>query len=114
MALVCRPELVPAWFVARIRAVWPEVPTLAEQGVTGMEVLGTWAGLFAPAKTAPEIAGWLQAEVKKALAVPTVRERLVDLGYIPIGNSPAEFKAYVADQVTRIHDIVATAGIEPN
>lgn len=97
------------------RAVFlPNVPTLAEAGVKDMESLGTWAGLFAPAGTPAAIRDWLQTQVVKALAVPSVRERLVELGYIPVGNSPAAFKAYVADQVERIHDIVATAGIKPN
>ena len=67
-----------------------------------------------PAWTPAAIQDWLQTEVVKALAVPSVRERLVELGYIPVGNSPAAFKAYVADQVKRIRDIVETAGIKPN
>jgi tripartite-type tricarboxylate transporter receptor subunit TctC len=91
----------------------PNVPTLAEAGVTDMELLGTWAGMFAPAKTPPAILDLLHAEVAKALAVPAMRERLVELGYRPIGNSPAAYKAYVAEQVTRIHNIIQNAGIVP-
>jgi tripartite-type tricarboxylate transporter receptor subunit TctC len=42
-----------------------------------------------------------------------VRDRLVELGFKPVGNSPAEFKPFVATQVARIADIVRAAGIEP-
>jgi tripartite-type tricarboxylate transporter receptor subunit TctC len=99
---------------AKRAAFLPKVPTLNEAGVKDMESMGTWAGMFAPAKTPVAIQEMLQAEVAKALAVPSVRERLVELGYIPVGNSPAAFKAYIADQVERIHNIVETAGIKPN
>jgi len=99
---------------AKRAAFLPDVPTLAEQGVDGMETLGTWAGLFAPANTPAEVKDWLRGEIVKALAQPAVRARLTELGYIPLGNSPAEFKAYVADQVTRIRAIVDGAGIKPN
>ena len=92
-------------------AFLPNVPTLAESGVTGMEVMGTWAGMFAPAKTPPAIVALLNGEVAKALAAPVVRDRLFELGYQPVGNSSASFKAYVAEQVTRIRALTATAGI---
>ena len=55
----------------------------------------------------------LQGEVQKAISVPAVRDRLIDLGFKPVGNSPAEFKPFVAAQVTRIANIVRAAGIEP-
>lgn len=92
----------------------PNVPTLAEAGVKDMDFIGTWAGMFAPAKTPAAILDVLHAEVAKALAVPAVRERLVELGYRPIGNPPAAYKAYVAEQVARIRGVVETAGIRPN
>jgi tripartite-type tricarboxylate transporter receptor subunit TctC len=91
----------------------PDVPTLKEAGVADVETLSTWTGLFAPAKTPPAVLARLDAEVKKAIAVPAVRERLVDLGFKPVGSSPAEFKPFVAAQVSRIADIVRAAGIEP-
>jgi tripartite-type tricarboxylate transporter receptor subunit TctC len=91
----------------------PDVPTLKEAGVADMETLSTWTGLFAPAKTPPAVLARLDAEVKKAIAVPAVRDRLVELGFKPVGNSPAEFKPFVATQVARIADIVRAAGIEP-
>lgn len=91
----------------------PDVPTLAEQGVPGMEVMASWSGLFAPAGTPADIVERLNAEVHKALAVPEVRDRIIQIGLRPFGNSSAEFKPYVAEQARRIADIVKTAGIEP-
>ena len=91
----------------------PDVPTLAESGVPGMEELASWTGMFAPAKTPAPVLARLHQELAKAVATPAVRDRLVGLGVIPLGNAPAEFKPFVAQQVRKIAEIVRTAGIEP-
>ena len=92
----------------------PNVPTLAEAGVPGMEVLSSWTGMFAPARTPPDVLARLHEEVKKAVDSPFGRERLTGLGVLPIANPPAEFKPYIAAQVSQIAEIVKTAGIEPH
>ena len=61
-------------------AALPEVPTLTESGVPGMEIDAGWFGLFAPAKTPVEIINRLHSEVRTALAKPAVRERLIEQG----------------------------------
>jgi tripartite-type tricarboxylate transporter receptor subunit TctC len=94
-------------------AALPQVPTLKEAGVADMETLSTWTGLFTPAKTPSAIQERLHQEVAKAIAVPAVRDRLIELGFKPVGSSPAEFKPFVAAQVERIADIVRAAGIQP-
>jgi tripartite-type tricarboxylate transporter receptor subunit TctC len=95
------------------RIEWlPNVPTLAEAGVPGMEVMTSWTGMFAPARTPPAVIGRLHEQLAKAMAAP-VRDRLGSLGVIPVGNAPAEFKPFVADQVRRIAEIARSAGIEP-
>jgi tripartite-type tricarboxylate transporter receptor subunit TctC len=91
----------------------PEVPTLAESGVPGMEVLASWTGMFAPAKTPPAVLARLHEEVQKAVASPFGHQRLTGIGVIPLGNAPAQFKPFVAAQVRQIADIVKAAGIEP-
>jgi tripartite-type tricarboxylate transporter receptor subunit TctC len=91
----------------------PDVPTLAESGVPGMEDMSSWTGMFAPAKTPPAVLAALHQAVAKAVANPTVRQRLENLGVVPIGNGPAEFKPFVAAQVSKIAEIVRAAGIEP-
>lgn len=91
----------------------PDLPTMAEAGVPGMEVLASWTGMFAPARTPAAVLARLHAEVHKAVNTPPARDRLIGVGVIPLGNSPAEFKPFVAEQVKLIAEIVRTAGIEP-
>jgi tripartite-type tricarboxylate transporter receptor subunit TctC len=74
----------------------PDVPTMAEAGVPGMEVLASWTGMFAPAKTSEAVLARLHEEVRTAVATPAVRERLTGIGVIPLGNAPAEFKPFIA------------------
>ncbi|MCX7153869.1 MAG: tripartite tricarboxylate transporter substrate binding protein, partial [Proteobacteria bacterium] len=64
----------------------PELPTLAEAGLTGYETLA-WFGLVAPAKTPPEVIARLQSETAKVLVRPDVRAQLTNLGAEPSGNS---------------------------
>ena len=91
----------------------PDVPTLTEAGVKGMEIDAGWFGFFAPAKTPADILAKLHRETRAALAIPSVRERLVAQGFVPIGNSPAEFKAHVAAEVKAYAEIARLAGITP-
>jgi len=63
----------------------PALPTMAESGVPGYEVVG-WQGLFAPAGTPREIVARLQSETAKALRLPEVRERLAGLGADGVGS----------------------------
>ena len=91
----------------------PDLPTMAEAGVPGMESLGSWTGMFAPARTPPAILDRLHQEIAKAVATPAVRERLANLGVIPVGNAPAEFKPFVEQEVRSVAEIVKAAGIEP-
>jgi tripartite-type tricarboxylate transporter receptor subunit TctC len=91
----------------------PEVPTMAEAGVPGMEVLASWTGMFAPARVSEAVLARLSEEVRTAVTTPAVRERLTGIGVIPLGNAPAEFKPFIAAQVRQIAEIVRAACIEP-
>jgi tripartite-type tricarboxylate transporter receptor subunit TctC len=55
----------------------------------------------------------LETEVRKAIAVPEVRERIVKLGLRPVGSASAEFKPFFADAVRRFAEMVKLAGIQP-
>src|ERR671935_2681152 len=88
----------------------PSLPTMAESGVPGYEVLG-WQGLFAVAGTPPEIVARLQAEVGKTLKLPEERERLAALGAEPVGSTPAEFGAFVRAEHTRWSKVIREKGI---
>jgi tripartite-type tricarboxylate transporter receptor subunit TctC len=91
----------------------PDVPTLAEAGVPGMEVLSSWTGMFAPARTPAAVLARLHEEIRRATATAAYRDRLTAIGIIPVGNAPAEFKPFVAAEVKQVADIVRAAGIEP-
>ena len=73
----------------------PDVPTMAEVGLPGVEI-NSWSGLLAPAKTPPQIVEKLQREVAKALAAPDVREKLVAQGAVVVGGTSHEFTSYLA------------------
>jgi tripartite-type tricarboxylate transporter receptor subunit TctC len=88
----------------------PALPTMAESGVPGYEVVG-WQGLFAVAGTPPEIVARLQAEVAKVLRLPEVRERLAALGAEPVGSTPQEFGAFVRAENARWGRMIREKGI---
>ena len=76
---------------------FPDVPTLAEQGIKGAE-LDIWFGLWAPNGTPPEIMVRLNRGLAKALALPNVKQRFADLGAEPIAVDNAEFRKLLADE----------------
>lgn len=75
-------------------AALPKVPTMAEQGIKDevFRVTG-WLGMSAPAKTPPEVVARVATEVRAIIALPEVRERIQQMGFIPVGSSPEEFAA---------------------
>jgi len=89
----------------------PGVPTIVEQGVPDF-VSGTWAGIIAPAGTPKEIVDRVAAETKKALADPEVKKKLADQGIVAIGNTPDEFRTFVADEIARWAKVIKDADIK--
>jgi tripartite-type tricarboxylate transporter receptor subunit TctC len=94
-------------------SVLPEVPTVSESGLPGFNKDAGWNLWAAPAKTPPAIVARLQAEVKKALALPHVREVFVNGGYDPLGNTPEEARAFLAAEIRLYGDIVKKIGLKP-
>lgn len=88
----------------------PDVPTVAEQGVSGYDVR-SWAGLLAPAGTPRAIVERLNAETAKALQEPVVRQKLVDIGGEARGSTPDEMKAMLVAETEKWTRLVAEAGI---
>jgi len=80
-------------------ALLPNVPTFAESGVAYQT--GTWFGLLAPAHTDPAIVARLHRETVAAVALPDVRNRLLEQGAEIVGNSPAEFSAFISEETAR-------------
>ncbi|MEI7681073.1 MAG: tripartite tricarboxylate transporter substrate binding protein [Betaproteobacteria bacterium] len=94
-------------------SVLPELPTVMESGLPGFNKDAGWNLWAAPAKTPPAIIALLQREVKKALALPQVREVFVNGGYDPLGNTPEEARAFFAAEIKLYGDIVKRIGLKP-
>jgi tripartite-type tricarboxylate transporter receptor subunit TctC len=88
----------------------PNVPTVLEQGVAGLES-GSWIAMFVPAGTPPDIVRTIQQNIAKVIADPSVRERLVSTGQEPVGNSPAEFEVLFKADIERYLKVVEAAKI---
>ncbi len=91
----------------------PDVPTTVQAGFPNSEY-NFWAGMFAPAKTPAAIRERLYAEMAKALATPTVRERLQTLGADPMPLNSAQFDALVKQEIETNTALVKAAGIKVN
>jgi tripartite-type tricarboxylate transporter receptor subunit TctC len=87
----------------------PDLPTVAESGVPGYEML-IWTALLAPRGTPAEIVGRLNAEVASILAMPDVREAFAKLGIDVSSSTPEELASYVAAEWTKSGKIVAASG----
>ncbi|HET6265538.1 MAG TPA: tripartite tricarboxylate transporter substrate binding protein [Usitatibacter sp.] len=87
----------------------PDVPTIAEQGYPGFESVG-WIGLAAPAKTPPAILDRLNAELRKMLDDPAVKARLDQLAFTPVGDSRAEFTAFVKSEIAKWTQVAKASG----
>lgn len=87
----------------------PDVPTIAEQGYPGFESVG-WIGLAAPAKTPPEILNKLNAEVRKMLQDPAVRERFAALASTPVGDTREQFAAFIKSEIAKWSKIAKESG----
>ena len=94
-------------------SVLPELPTVMESGLPGFNKDAGWNLWAAPAKTPPAIIALLQREVKKALALPQVREVFVNGGYDPLGNTPEEARTFFAAEIKLYGDIVKRIGLKP-
>ena len=89
----------------------PDVPTYEEAGVTGL-VLDQWLGIFAPARTAPDIASRLNSEINKAIADPTVRRNLLDSAQEPIGGTSDQFATLVREDYATFGRLVKDLDIK--
>jgi tripartite-type tricarboxylate transporter receptor subunit TctC len=93
-------------------AVAPELPTMAEAGVAGVEV-SSWSGFFVPAKTPQEIVEKIHADTVRTLAAPTVREKLENGGAVIVGSTPAELAAFLRGEIDKWGAVIKAANIQP-
>jgi tripartite-type tricarboxylate transporter receptor subunit TctC len=94
---------------AKRSSLAPELPTVAESGLAGFDI-STWFGIFAPAGTPREAIARLHAEFTRALAAPDVREKMINLGAEPVGNTPAEFATFIRAEAEKYARVIKASG----
>jgi tripartite-type tricarboxylate transporter receptor subunit TctC len=90
----------------------PDMPTIAEAGVPGFEVVG-WYGLAAPAGTPRTIIARINAEMSLALSSPALIDQLEKQGLEPVSGTPDQASALIKAEVARWTAIIREAGIKP-
>jgi tripartite-type tricarboxylate transporter receptor subunit TctC len=88
---------------------FPEIPTIAESGVPGYEAT-QWYGVLVPAATPRDIVAKLNRELVKALRDPAVAEKLALEGADPVGDTPAEFAAFIASEIDLWGKVIRATG----
>ncbi len=91
-------------------AVAPDLPTVAESGFPGFEVIG-WFGWVAPAKVPPAIVARLNSEIVRTLNLPETRDRLLGLGSDPAPSSPQQFAVFMRAEQEKWAGVIRRAGI---
>jgi tripartite-type tricarboxylate transporter receptor subunit TctC len=97
---------------ARRVAMFPDVPTLAEAGVTGYEAT-SWQGLVVPAGTPTAVTARLHKEVDAVLRSSAMRERLAAQGSEAVPTTPDEFGKFIAAEIAKWARVAKQAGIKP-
>lgn len=87
----------------------PQVPTMKEAGVPGVEVV-VWYGVFAPAATPRDVVAKLADTIARAARSPDMKQRLEDLGAEPVGNTSEEFNKLFREEITRWAEVVRISG----
>jgi tripartite-type tricarboxylate transporter receptor subunit TctC len=90
---------------------WPELPTMAEAGVAGVEVR-LFTGFLAPAGTPAAIVKRLQEEVARVVNLPEIRERLAAMAIDPVGNTSEEFARIIAADIAKWTAVAKAANIK--
>jgi tripartite-type tricarboxylate transporter receptor subunit TctC len=96
---------------AKRQELLPDVPTVGEF-LPGYEARG-WYGIVVPKATPVNIIEKLNQEINAALADPTMKTRLTDLGCAVFGGSPADFGKFIAEETEKWAKVVKSAGIKP-
>jgi len=92
-------------------AIVPEIPTVAENGLPGYEMVA-WQGLFAPRATPPAIIQRLNHELSTIVQQPDLKKQLAAEGGEPVGNSPEEFAQWLKTDIAKWTRVVREANIK--
>jgi tripartite-type tricarboxylate transporter receptor subunit TctC len=90
----------------------PDVPTVAEAGISGYAPSG-WLALLAPRGTPQPIVAKLHDEIAAAIADPVVRDKFAELGAEPVATTPEELARFISAEIVKWRDIIVKAGIPP-
>jgi tripartite-type tricarboxylate transporter receptor subunit TctC len=96
---------------AQRAAAAPEIPTVAEAGLPGFEA-ATWFALVAPAGTPRDVLARINAEVKRALALPDVKQRFADLGMTAEDSTPDQLDSYIRSEIAKWSKVIRDADIK--
>lgn len=91
-------------------ATLPEVPTIAEAGVTGYETI-QWSGVLAPARTPRALVAGLNGEIGRLLKLEEIRQRLGNLGVEPAGGGAEEFASYLRAEAAKWSRLIRETGL---
>ncbi len=96
----------------RRSSVMPDVPTIAESGLPGYDQT-VWNGLAGPANMPPAVVAKLHAAVVKAVGSQELRANFASVGSDALSDTPAEFTAFVAEEITKWAKLVRDVGLKP-
>jgi tripartite-type tricarboxylate transporter receptor subunit TctC len=97
---------------AKRSAMLPDTPTLQEAGIAGFDV-SSWQGIYAPAGTPPAVVERLNTEIQKIINEPDMAARMAGLGLAHQANTPAQFAAFGAQEITKWTRIVKEGKLQP-
>jgi tripartite-type tricarboxylate transporter receptor subunit TctC len=95
---------------AKRSPVLPHVPTLAEAGVNGYELI-SWYGVLVPGATPPSVVSRLNQVVTQAVQNTDVQEKLIAQGLEPATSTPAEFSRFIAAEVAKWSGVIRQIGV---
>jgi tripartite-type tricarboxylate transporter receptor subunit TctC len=93
-------------------SVAPDVPTLPEQGIKGVDI-DFWLGMLAPAATPPETVARYNTVLNEILRSPKIVEKLTTQGFVGMGGTPGDFGGLIARDLAKWRKVVKEAGIAP-
>ena len=91
----------------------PDLPSLADAGLTGFDVFG-WNGILAPAGTQKAIVARIHGGVSQALGQADVRQKLEGIGFEPVGSTPEEFAHFIRADIVRWAKLIKSANVKPD
>jgi tripartite-type tricarboxylate transporter receptor subunit TctC len=98
---------------AQRAATLPELPTLAEAGVKGIDV-PSWYGVMVPAATPQPLVERMHTALSAALAKPEVKTKLQAQGLVPVANKPADFAAQIQRETAVWAKVIKAGNIKPD